>query len=288
MASLDSGGGSEEDLMGSSSLEMACPTVLSTSPPEDETEALPLPCFPNQVAGHKGLSHEGGAIVVPEPGKLAKPVGRGYFAGEDRFYRTLSSYPALAAFCPAYFGTRSYGGRDYVVLEDLTHGMTRPLVVDMKIGTCTVAPDAPWTKRITHLNKDRATTTRSLGLRIVGAQTAPHDRMGSGGTVRLGKSWGKSIKPGEMSEALRTCFSADGRLCTAALSAFIPRLQELVRVLTDRPRWHLVSSSILFVFQSDEGNGTAQRTRTMFAPPRFPPLATCSPPSPLPPATGNT
>ena len=145
---------------------------LSRSPPEDDSEALPLPVYHMQVAGHKELSHEGGALLVPEPGKLAKPVGRGYFAGEDRFYRALGSYPALAEFCPRYFGTRSFGGRDYVVLEDLTHGMARPLVVDIKVGTCTVAPDAPWTKRITHLAKDRATTTRSLGLRVVGCQTA--------------------------------------------------------------------------------------------------------------------
>ena len=78
---------------------------------------------------------------MPEPGKIAKPVGAGYFAGEDLFYRALASYPALAEFCPAYSGTMRYGGRDYVVLEDLTYGMQRPLVVDIKIGTCTVAPD---------------------------------------------------------------------------------------------------------------------------------------------------
>ena len=87
---------------------------------EHDEALLPLPSFVNQVAGHKGISHEGGAILVPEPGKIAKPVGRGYFAGEDRFYRALASYPSLAAFCPAYLGSRTIGDRDYVVLEDLT------------------------------------------------------------------------------------------------------------------------------------------------------------------------
>ena len=224
--------------------------MFPSSPPEDEA-VLPLPFFENQVAGHKGLSHEGGSILVPEPGKLAKPVGHGYFAGEDHFYRQLNSYPALAAFCPAYYGTRTFGDRQFVVLEDLTHGMERPLVVDIKVGTCTVAPDAAWSKRITHLAKDRATTTRSLGLRLVGAQTAQPSHKGDG-MVRLGKSWGKGLQPGDMSEALRTCFSADGRLCTSALTSFIPQLQRLAQVLVDGPRWHLVSSSILFVFQADE------------------------------------
>ena len=56
-----------------------------------------------------------------------------------------------------------------------------------------------------------------------------------------------------MSSALRTCFSADGRLCTAALASFVPRLHALARVLEVEPRWQLVSSSLLFVFQADDG-----------------------------------
>ena len=58
---------------------------------EDGDRVLPLPAFRNQVAGHQGLSHEGGSIMVPAPGKIAKPVGQGYFAGEDRFYKQLAS-----------------------------------------------------------------------------------------------------------------------------------------------------------------------------------------------------
>jgi hypothetical protein len=216
-----------------------------------DAEELPLPPFRNQVAGHKGISHEGGSILMLGPGQIAKPVGRGYFAGEDRFYRSLGSYPTIARFCPSYSGTRTFAGREYVVLEDLTHGMQNPLVVDIKMGTCTVAPDAPWTKRITHLAKDRATTTRSLGLRIVGTQTALKGRA----LVRLGKSWGKSIQPEDMSAALRCCFSCDGRLCTTALATFVPQLRELVRVLEEEPRWRLVSSSLLFVFEADGAGG---------------------------------
>ena len=47
----------------------------------------------------------------------------------------------------------------------LTRTRTLPLT---KVGTCTVAPDAAWPKRVSHLLKDRQTTTRSLGLRIIG------------------------------------------------------------------------------------------------------------------------
>ena len=126
---------------------------------------------PHQVGGHAGLTNEGGALLVAEPGRLAKPVGHGYFAGEDAFYEQLRPDDALAPFVPAFFGTRCIRGRTCVVLEDVTHGMRAPCIVDIKIGTSTVAPDAGWEKRLSHLRKDRATTTRPLGLRLIGAQT---------------------------------------------------------------------------------------------------------------------
>ena len=107
--------------------------------------------FKNQVGGHKELTEEGGALVVPSPGLVAKPTGHGYWAGEDAFYETLCTpdpltkrADPLAQWCPAYHGTRVLAGRTHVVLEDLTHGMRRPCVVDIKVGTCTVASDAAW------------------------------------------------------------------------------------------------------------------------------------------------
>ena len=190
----------------------------------------PLPAFANQVAGHRGLSKEGGSILVPAPGKIAKPVGQGYFAGEDQFYRQLASHPQMAQLCPAYFGTRSFAGRECVILEDLTYGIQRPCVVDIKVGTCTVAPDAAWGKRITHLIKDRATTTRSLGLRLVGAQVASGNEEGA--TVRMCKSWGRSLRANEMQDALHTCFSFEGRLCRDAVAEFLKTLKQLDEVRT--------------------------------------------------------
>mmetsp|Transcript_16701 Transcript_16701/g.39880 ORF Transcript_16701/g.39880 Transcript_16701/m.39880 type:complete len:566 (+) Transcript_16701:51-1748(+) len=215
---------------------------------EEERGLYPLPAFEHQIAGHQGLSQEGGSILVLAPGKIAKPVGRGYFAGEDQFYRQLATDSKIAQFCPAYYGTRTFAGRDFVILEDLTYGIHQPCVVDIKVGTCTVAPDATWGKRITHLIKDRATTTRSLGLRLIGAQMAG-GRAADGSPIRMCKPWGRSLKASEMAGALRTCFSFEGQLCADVVSEFVGTLKRLLQALQDEPRWQLVSSSLLFVYQ---------------------------------------
>lgn len=203
--------------------------------------------FPHQVGGHKQLSEEGGALVVPAPGLVAKPMGHGYWAGEDAFYDTLSSRAdPLLSWCPTYYGTRVLSGRKHLLLEDLTHGMRRPCVVDIKLGTCTVASEAAWPKRVSHLLKDRHTTTRSLGLRIIGVRT-PAAAAGGAAVVR-DKSYGKRLRPEQMCDALRESFSADGALCAGAVREFVGRLERLLRLLSSAARWRLVSSSLLFVF----------------------------------------
>ena len=157
--------------------------------------------FKNQVGGHKELTEEGGALVVPAPGLVAKPTGHGYWAGEDSFYEALSKRAdPLLQWCPAYHGTRVLAGRTHVVMEDLTHGMRRPCVVDIKVGTCTVAPDAAWPKRVSHLLKDRQTTTRSLGLRIIGVHQPP--AAAGGEAVVRDKAHGKRLRPAQVGRVL--------------------------------------------------------------------------------------
>ena len=217
--------------------------------PEHDDEILP-PTHPHQVGGHAGLTNEGGALLVAEPGRLAKPVGHGYFAGEDAFYEQLRPDDALAPFVPAFFGTRCIRGRTCVVLEDVTHGMRAPCIVDIKIGTSTVAPDAGWEKRLSHLRKDRATTTRPLGLRLIGAQTV--GAAGGAPFERRGKPWGKALRPEEVAAALRSCFSVGGVLRAAAVAHFVGRLQRLLHGLETAPSRQLLGSSILCVYDGAE------------------------------------
>lgn len=222
------------------------------SQPFDKT--IQLAAFEHQIAGHVGLSNEGGQLLVPEPGKIAKPVGIGYFAGEDNFYSLLSATPELAAFCPRFFGRRVYSGRTFVVLEDLTKGMRTPCIVDIKVGTTTVATDAHWAKRVTHLAKDRESTTRSLGVRIIGAMHSGVER-GAPPTLRLNKVWGRAVRPTQMRAALRRVFSVEGQLCTTALRHYVSMLERLMSVLETQPYWQLVSSSLLFVFEKEAARG---------------------------------
>eukprot|EP00967_Tisochrysis_lutea_P039568 scaffold47414_cov29-Tisochrysis_lutea.AAC.2 len=112
--------------------------------------------------------------------------------------------------------------------------------------------------------------------------------------LKLGKPWGKAVRPSGLSAALRKVFSNEGKLCKRAVRHFVSssatppagpslrlrpvrpprrcplgtprprlplqparwthnvsRLDNLQEVLTAEPRWQLVSSSLLFVFEPE-------------------------------------
>ena len=58
-----------------------------------------------------------------------------------------------------------------VVLEDLTQGFTCPCVLDIKMGVCTAAPDRTEEKRQSAEDKDKITTTGSIGARVCGLRS---------------------------------------------------------------------------------------------------------------------
>lgn len=57
-----------------------------------------------------------------------------------------------------------------VTMEDLTHGYSKPCIMDVKMGTRTAGENANLLKKNYMISKDKATTTASLGLRIVAAR----------------------------------------------------------------------------------------------------------------------
>ena len=79
--------------------------------------------------------------------------------------------------------------------------------------------DAPWTKRMTHLAKDgRALLAPSVYALLAHRRHCAPQWIAP---LSVWASLGEALRPEDMSAALRTCFSANGQRCTAAIAEFI-------------------------------------------------------------------
>ncbi|ORY28800.1 hypothetical protein BCR39DRAFT_186916 [Naematelia encephala] len=188
------------------------PHPLSLQP-----ETVPLA---NQVAGHQNvMSDASGSLVI----KLA-------LAREIAFYQLVnsasrsSSLARLKPFVARFYGTLRLEGRldgvggltqdgldteipESVVLENLAHDYTHPSILDVKLGTILYDIDAKPEKKERMEKQARETTIATTGLRLTGAQTW---HAASESYILTPKSFGKTIKPDQLSEGIKRFFPLPG------------------------------------------------------------------------------
>ncbi|UMM39147.1 hypothetical protein L5515_016331 [Caenorhabditis briggsae] len=78
---------------------------------------------------------------------------------------------------------------NYLIMRDIAHGMNKPRIIDLKLGTRTHSDFISEEKKALHIRKSALTTTSSLGIRLCGARfTGKHDRQETQWTKGLGKT----------------------------------------------------------------------------------------------------
>ncbi|XP_030565540.1 inositol polyphosphate multikinase [Drosophila novamexicana] len=205
--------------------------------------------------------------------------------GEGHIETDLSLLADLAAHVPRYYGQLklvvNQREHTFIKLEDLTHGMARPCVMDVKIGRRTWDPLSSAHKREIEEQK-YVVCKQNLGLCLPGFQVYQPDEQQPGQSVliRQGRDFGKSLNVAGFHKALAQFFNVNLQASDVLLREVLRQLRSIRAWFKRQRLLHFYASSLLICYDFEQlqrlakgGNSSKQLSNGYHPDPALPTTA---------------